>query len=113
MPDGAAVAAGLFERHAGQHRVLAAGDPGEHAAGVFRVPGLAEELAVEDHHRVRRQHQLARMGLRRRLLVGEAEDVLRGRLAGRGVSSRSAARTVKRSPRPPAARGGGGRRRRG
>ena len=63
---------------------LAARIQAEHAAGVGGVPGLAQQLAVDHHHRVRRQHQLSRRGLGRRLLAGEADDGLLRRLAGSG-----------------------------
>ena len=53
--------------------MLAAGDPAEHLACVGGVARLAEELAVDHHHRVRRQHDLARVASRRRLFPGEAE----------------------------------------
>jgi hypothetical protein len=52
--------------------VLAAGDPRQHPAGVLGVAGLAQQLAVDHHHRVRRQHDLTRMGSRGGLLAGEA-----------------------------------------
>src|SRR5689334_23672131 len=45
------------QRHGGEDVVPAPGERGEHLAGLLAVDGLAENLAVERHGRVRGEHR--------------------------------------------------------
>ena len=66
----------------GQDLVLATGEAAEHPARVGVIPRLTHHLGVADHRGVGRQHDLSRLGPRRRLLSRQPQDVCTGFLAG-------------------------------
>ena len=97
----ALAAASGSESDAGEHRVLAAGEEAEHAAGVLRHPAGLPRISPSTTTVVSAASTSSPGCARSRgLLDGEPEHVVAGGLAGSGDSSSPPARTVKRSAEP-------------
>lgn len=80
------LAAGRNQPHRGRDLVRASGQTKQHGGGVRGVARLAEHLVVQDHFRIRAEHQgirhrhdLQQAGAR--LLARHPRDIVQGRLA--------------------------------
>ena len=93
----------MRKRHGGQHLVSAAGQALQHALAIAPIRGLAENLAVEHHGGVGRQHR--RLGRLPRLRSQPGIGL--GGRQSRDVGSEALARqTPSRPPSAPTTRNG-------